>query len=248
MAIEIPARVVVTLKAGLMFGLANVLCVLIFSFAWMHVKADPKVISVTGSAKKPIVSDLIVWSASISVQNPDVVLGYDQLKTSLDKTLAYLKKQGIADDKIFVSSISTSRVMKRDEKGNSTDQLNYFALSQRLTVTSNEVRQVGDVARDATTLIKEGVMIDSDAPEYLYTKLADLKVDMLVAATQDATNRARQIAENSGASLGDVVEARMGVLQINPIHSTEVSGMGNNDTSSYEKEITGVVSARFRLE
>jgi hypothetical protein len=39
----------------------------------------------------------------------------------------------------------------------------------------------------------------------------------------------------------------MGVMQINPIHSQAVSDRGNNDTSSFEKEIMAVVSARFAL-
>lgn len=40
----------------------------------------------------------------------------------------------------------------------------------------------------------------------------------------------------------------MGVMQINPLHSTDVSHSGNNDTSSLEKEITAVVSAKFAVE
>lgn len=91
-------------------------------------------------------------------------------------------------------------------------------------------------------------MLDSAPARYLYTKLADLKVNMLAEATKDATSRAQQIAGNSGASLGPVREARMGVMQINPIHSNSVSDSGNNDTSSYEKEITAVVSAKFALK
>jgi len=40
----------------------------------------------------------------------------------------------------------------------------------------------------------------------------------------------------------------MGVMQINPIHENDVSGSGNSDTTSYEKEITAVVAARFTLQ
>ncbi len=90
-------------------------------------------------------------------------------------------------------------------------------------------------------------MLQSEPPRYLYTKLGDLKIEMLAEATKDATARARQIADNSGAKLGAVREARMGVMQINPAHSTEVSDSGNNDTTSLEKEITAVVSAKFEL-
>jgi uncharacterized protein len=91
-------------------------------------------------------------------------------------------------------------------------------------------------------------MLESDPPQYLYTKLADLKIEMLAEATKDASTRAKQIAENSGCKLGAVRDARMGVMQINPLHSTSVSDAGNNDTTSMEKEITAVVSGRFELD
>ena len=91
-------------------------------------------------------------------------------------------------------------------------------------------------------------MIESAAPSYIYTKLADLKIAMLADATKDATTRAQQIAGNSGSKLGPILDARMGVMQINPAHSYETSDSGRNDTSSFEKEITAVVSARFALE
>jgi hypothetical protein len=40
----------------------------------------------------------------------------------------------------------------------------------------------------------------------------------------------------------------MGVMQINAIHSSDVSGSGVNDTTLRQKEITAVVSARFGLQ
>ena len=70
---------------------------------------------------------------------------------------------------------------------------------------------------------------------------------MLAEATKDATARAGQIACNSGAVLGTVLDAKMGVMQINAIHSNDVSGSGVNDTMSLEKEISAVVTARFAL-
>ncbi len=37
-------------------------------------------------------------------------------------------------------------------------------------------------------------------------------------------------------------------MQINPAHSNEATGSGNNDMTSLEKEITAVVSAKFELK
>ena len=81
----------------------------------------------------------------------------------------------------------------------------------------------------------------------MYSKLSELKIDMLAEATKDATLRATQIVSNANGSLGKLVEAKMGVMQINPKGVTQVSDTGNNDTSSLEKEILAVVTVRFEL-
>ena len=246
--ISLPARVIVSFKAGAVLAVSNILCVIIFSWAWSRVHAEPKAISVTGSAKKVIDSDLIVWSAKLSANDPSLQVAYASLKKSLDKTLAYLDARGIAGPQIEVGSISTSKHHSRDAKGNETDTITSYELSESIQVTGTDIAKIAGAARTVTDLIQEGVMLESESPEYIYTKMGDLKITMLAEATADATNRANQIAVNSGASLGPIVEARMGVMQINALHSSDATGSGVNDTSSRQKEITAVVSARYGLK
>jgi uncharacterized protein len=246
--VNLPAKVVVSLRAGFVLALANILCVGILSWAWIRAKAAPKEISVTGSAKKAIQSDLIVWRARIVTSNASLAAGYDELKVAADKTLAFLKKEGVLDGEMIVSSITPKKHFLKDEKGNNSDKVSSFELTQTVEISSRKVKHVADVARRITALIKDGVMLESESPSFLYTKMSDLKIEMLAEATRDARIRAQQIASNSGARLGAVREARMGVMQINAIHTDEVTSYGVNDTSSYDKEITAVVSAKFFLE
>lgn len=247
-SLSFPGRIVVTLRAGMLLALANIVCVVIFSWAWLQVKAPPKTLGVTGSAKKVIQSDLIVWNCRISASNADLVKAYGALKESLAKTRDYLKAHGVPDEKITVSSVMTMKRFEHDERGNMTDRISSYDLAQSVEVSSTDVGPVAAVARSITDLIQDGVFLESDPPRYLYTKLAGLKIEMLAEATRDATTRAQQIASNSNAKLGALQEARMGVMQINPLHSQDVSDMGNNDTSSFEKEVMAVVSAKFGLE
>ena len=247
-SIPLPTRVIVSLRAGFVLALANIVCVSIIAWAVLRTRATDQVINVTGSAKKTITSDMIVWRAVISASDKDAVKGYEALKHASDRTVAYLKEQGIPDSQVTLTAISTGRNFARDAKGNPTDEVSSYDLSRTVQVSSADGRGVGAIASRASELLKEGIMLESQPPQYLYTKLADLKVEMLAEATKDASVRARQIAENSGAKLGGVREARMGVMQINPLHSNEVSDSGNNDTTSLEKEITAVVSAKFALE
>ncbi|NDC93623.1 MAG: hypothetical protein EB087_07945, partial [Flavobacteriales bacterium] len=71
-------------------------------------------------------------------------------------------------------------------------------------VQSKNVNIIEKTSREVSELIDAGIELNSDAPEYYYTKLAALKLSMIEQATKDAYNRAIKIAENGGGSLGNM--------------------------------------------
>lgn len=260
---SLPSKLVVTLKAGgYLFALANVVCVAILAWAYVSVKLEPKTLSVTGSARKAIVSDLVTWCGTITANDVDLIKAYDTLKNEADKVKAFVVAAGIPESDITLSSITTARHYKKEvvkapagSPGGSsdsptvitTDKVDGYTLTQVISISATNMDKVPVISRNVTSLIKDSVQIDSEAPRYLYTKLSELKINMLGEATKDATARAEQIVSNANGHLGKLVEARMGVMQINPKGVTTTSAEGINDTSSYEKEITAVVSAKFEV-
>jgi hypothetical protein len=174
---------------------------------------------------------------------------YKQISAEMPKVTAYLEKSGIPKDLIKVFSVTTKALHPHDKEGRALeDTISGYLLTQALEVRSSDIAKVGKVAREVTELIEQGVELESHAPEYLYTKLGDLKIQMLAEAARDSRVRAEQIAHSTGARLGTLRSARMGVIQINPADSTEVSNEGNNDTTSEEKDILTVVASTFALE
>ena len=242
-----PTRVIVTFKAGLAFAAANIICVLIAVAAYTHVHKTVNTIDVTVSANRQVNSNLIIWTAAVTAQSPQLAGAYSQLASGTTATLRFLAAHDIPARDIRTSAINISTNFTRDAHGNQTDVVSSYDLTQNVTVTSHAVRHVAAVGRLVTQLIKQGVQVEPSAPQYIYTKLADMKIAMLAAATKDAATRARQIAINSGSHLGKIIYARMGVLQIDPIYSTSVSSEGNDDTTSYRKTIMAVVHAQFQL-
>ncbi len=259
----LPRKIIVSLRAGgAFFAIANVVCVAILAWCYLSVKLEPKTLAVTGSARKAIVSDLVTWSGTIAASNAELVKAYDALNAASEKVRAFLLANGIAERDITFSAISTTRRYKQQVVSPAaagpgapptpptiitTDKVETYTLTQGISISSTDMTKVPAVSRSITSLLKEGVEIDSDAPRYLYTKLSELKINMLAEATKDATTRAEQIVNNANGRLGKLVEARMGVMQINPKGVSATSAEGVNDTSSYEKEITAIVSVRFEV-
>ena len=121
-------------------------------------------------------------------------------------------------------------------------------MTQPVEVRSSAVRQITDVSRQVTELINQDISLVSNSPEYFYTRLADLKIEMLEQATEDAKERASTIASSTGNAIGFMRSARMGVFQITPADSYDVSWCGINSTASLEKRVTAVVRAVFAIK
>jgi hypothetical protein len=213
-----------------------------------EIKGPQNSLSVKGSAKKQITSDLVVWTGSFNTQSPILSDAYKNLKDSEGKVKNYLMKQGIEEKDIVFSSISTSTNYMMLPNGMFSNQIDSYRLFQNVEIKSSDIVKITDISRNATDLINEGVEFQSNVPQYFYTKLADLKIDMIGLATQDAKARAEKMLSATGNKVGKLNSANVGVFQITPLYSGEISDYGINDTSSIEKEITSVVTCDFEVK
>jgi len=234
-------------NGGVALAVGLVLSSLIFGWFYSSSKKGDEAITVTGSARKRITSDLVVWSAGVSSQSLLLADAYKQLADNIPRIKQYLLDKGIPEDQMTVSSISTLTLKRRDSDGNETSEITGYSLSQQIEVRSNDVQKIAQVARESTELINQGILIESKTPQYYYTQIGDLKIEMLGEAAKDAKERAAKIASSTGNSIGSVRSARMGVLQITAADSTDVSDYGVYDTSTIEKDMTAVVNVSFAV-
>lgn len=234
---------------GICIAIATIVSSVILSGGFLKVmKFTREQISVTGSATKEIRSDYIVWKGDFSRRETDLKTAYASLRSDLDKVKAYLTSKGIKDDELTICQVATETVYKKNEKGNDTNDIQGYRLNQGVEIRSNDVGKIDKVAREVTELIDQGIELTSPAPEYFYTKLDELKVEMLAKATENAKQRAESMVKATGNRIGFMRSARMGVFQITPVTSTDVSDWGVNDTTSLDKKVMAVVTVSFAIE
>lgn len=206
-------------------------------------------ISVTGLGSKDFVSDLIVWSGSFHKKNFDLKMAYADLDAAREVVKAYLVGKGIGSDQLIFSAIDIQQEFdnRYDDDGNQISSVfTGYRLQQSVQIESNEVEKVEEISRNVTELINSGIEFYSSNPNYYYTKLAELKIEMIAEATKDAQIRANKIAENAGGSLGALKSADMGVFQIVGQNSAEdYSWGGSFNTSSKNKTASITVNLRY---
>lgn len=157
---------------GVCIAFATIVSSLIFSQGLMKIKRfSEEVINVTGSAEKKISSDYMVWKLDFSRRDLQMTAAYQKLQADFKGVREYLEAKGIKADEIVSSPVNTKVLYKRNEKGNETNDIEGYILSQTLEVRSYDVERVTGVSRQATELINQGIEVISNAPEYFYTKL-----------------------------------------------------------------------------
>jgi uncharacterized protein len=213
-----------------------------------NIRRGDDVIEVTGSAKRPIRSDVAVWRLSVTTPGATLQEASAALAAPTQRVLTFLRENAVADSVLTMGALNPEPVYRLLENGNSTGEVVGYRVTQHFEVRSTDVNGVKALSQRADVLIREGVPVTSAAPEYLYTKLAEVRTQMLADATEDAHRRAEAIARSVGSEVGGVRSARMGVFQITPRNSTDVSDYGINDTSSLEKDITAVVRVSFAVD
>jgi hypothetical protein len=234
---------------GLCIAVATVFSSFVLSGALVKIKKiTSNVIDVTGTSEKNIVSDVAVWRADFSRRASDMNNAFKGLQHDLEIVKAYLISKGINPNDIIISQISTMALYKKNEKGFDTNEIEGYQLNQGIEIRSSDVQKITKISRESTELINQDVQLYSYPPEYFYTKLNELKLQMLVDATQNAKERAENMAKSTGNRIGSMRSAKSGVFQITPANSNAVSDYGVNDTSSLEKKITAVIHVVFAVE
>jgi hypothetical protein len=226
-----------------------IICVIIFSFSIIALKtAQNDYINVTGSATKSFVSDLIVWRGSFSKSAKTSKEAFVKLRNDAAAVRNYLIKNGVNEKDIVFSSIDLNKNYEYEysEDGRVKKTLfSGYTLTQRVTIQSNEVDKIERISRDITELIDLGVEFFSKPPEYYYTKLDELKLDLIAQAAENTKLRAETIVKESGAKLSKLRSASLGVFQITPENSSadSYSYQGSFDVSSKNK--TAFITTRL---
>lgn len=206
-------------------GCITVACILSNAYKYKY-KVNNN-INVTGNAKKDFESDIVKWTAMYSRKSLALSEASDQLSRDRELVRNFLVQQGVNENEIRFDAVNINRefAYHTDENGRSYNTFSGYSLTQQVSVESKDLDKIDNASREISTLISQGLELSSNAPNYYYSKLEDLKLALIGEASQNAKARAENIAQESGSSLGDLIKADLGIFQI--------TGQNDNEDFSY---------------
>jgi hypothetical protein len=239
--------------AGLFLAAGLVLSSVVGTTAWAKIK-NSQFISVKGSARKNITSDLAIWTGNFTCEAETLAEAQRQLKEARSKVENFLNAAGMTNRvfaSIVIEEVHATFSAERGPNGErveSRERTVGYKLKQSVEVRTSEVAHIAQLDSGSTSLVEQGVMFATEKPKYIYTKVGEEKIEMLADATENARARADRIASKGGGTIAGLHSADMGVFQITPLNSVETSWEGMNDTTALEKTITAVVTTTFLLK
>lgn len=228
----------------IILGIALLASAIVWSYSFHAARKPDRVIRTVGSASRRFQTDTVKWTVRVVREAPpqNTAPTYSALRNDLNQIIEHLESQGIAHDNIAVQPLMTNPNYDRE------GQLRGYRLQQSMTVISNAVDTVDQLALNPDPIVSKGIIIEYSHLEYFYSKVDELKHELLGMAADDARQRAQEIASSTSSKIGAIHSARAGVFQITEPFSTEVSGYGIYNTTSKEKDIKITVHAEFNVK
>jgi hypothetical protein len=201
-------------------------------------------ITVTGSAKKPITSNLVRWAVTVSGEAPSAADAARRLAGELVDVRQFFLTGHVPPAAIAPAVVYRETLVER--LPHHQKRVTY-RVSENLDITTRQINVIERVSTRLGSLIERGIDVSAEPLQYISTELKEAKLEVLAGATADARKRADILVHGLGSKLGRMRSTSLGVYQITPRDSTNVSDYGINDTSTRDKDVTAVVSATFAV-
>lgn len=197
---------------------------------------------VKGLAERRVSADRVNWEIVYKVKGAsreEIPSLYKEAEKHQQTIIGLLKENGFDQSEIQLGVLDYEYFEFRDDNQRLVDQTH--TLVGNISVETGKVAQVSKVRTNVNKLIAQGIDIDNQAPAYRFTKLNEIKPDMLREATKNARIAANEFAENAGVDVGGIRSARQGSFFVRD------AGEEYGDTAKIEKDVRVVTTITFYL-
>ncbi|MDC8830187.1 SIMPL domain-containing protein [Alteromonas gilva] len=203
------------LAAGMILGLA--ILGGLGGNAIIAAKQWERSVLVKGLSEREYVADQVIWPIQFVEADNQLTSLYKTMASNSEKVKQYLIEQGISEDAISIGLPEVTDKLAQ-QYGNTNGVKFRYSGIQTVTVYSSQVMQVRGVMQNLTALLAQGVALNTNnynaRTEFIFTRLNDVKPEMIEEATLNAREVAEKFAADSNSQLGKIKRANQGQFSI----------------------------------
>lgn len=204
-------------------------------------------VTVKGFSEREVKADVALWPLQFVVAGDDLAQAQAHLASNLDLARAFLMRHGVAPGEMELQGVRVTDTRASTYQANSATSR--YVINQTLMVRSGKPDEILAASQAVGELVKAGVVLSSGqeygyaGPTYLYTRLNEVKPEMIAEATARAREAAEQFAADSRSGLGGIRRANQGIFQILP--RDEAPGV--QEGSQINKRVRVVTTVEYLL-
>ena len=183
----------------------------------LRIKQFERTVTVKGLAEKEVPADVAVWPIQFTGADNDLVALYAALERGTVKIIRFLGASGFEASEISVAAPQITDKMAQQYGNGDKVELRYTAV-QGVTVYTGKPDAVRVAMNKLVELGKQGIVFSGGgyqgSTQYLFTKLNELKPEMIEEATRKAREVAEKFARDSDSRLGKIKSAQQGQFTI----------------------------------
>ena len=234
--------------AGSIFllGLAVFFCGGQINDGLKHFRSFDRSVTMKGLAQRDVSADLAIWPIAYTETGNDLTELQDLMDARGRTIQSFLKKNGVKDSEVELQQVKVQDLMAQSYRQNNVTAGRYI-LTQTYLVRTDNIEAVSNAAKKLGDLIRQGIVFSqnsSTTPTYLYTKLNEVKPEMISEATKNARKAAKEFAKNSDQKVGGIKYASQGIFQILPRDKTYTLP----ESQQKNKTVRVVSTIQFYLE
>ncbi|KMS60237.1 hypothetical protein V474_00710 [Novosphingobium barchaimii LL02] len=202
-------------------------------------RAD-RAVTVKGLAEREVTADLATWTISYSASAADLATAQSSVDRDTAQIRAFFSELGFPADALQPTGVNVTRAT--DNNG-----IVSFTVRQRVSLRTTDIKRAQNAVRRQFDLVKRGVILEEGSGmAYTFTRLNDIKPEMVAAATNDARAAAEQFAKDSGSQVGAIKNAAQGYFSVEARDGDSGGGWGQSDTPY--KKVRVVTTIDFYLK
>lgn len=210
-------RLSIGLSGGLFIGLGLVVVGVMIYCAAVSFKNAERKVSVRGLSEREVEADMVLWPVVYTQTGNDLQTIHSKLEAKNKIVLAFLTQAGVANEEITVNAAMIVD-LDAERYGANNKGFRYLA-TQIIAVNSSNVSKVVELQRQQNKLLRSNIALSNDryqyATQFLFTKLNDIKPEMIAEATRSAREGAQKFAADSRSKIGSILKATQGQFSIN---------------------------------
>ena len=171
-------------------------------------KMADRTVTVRGVSERDVTANLATWTISFSEEGTTLAPVQASVDEKSRAVRAFFASAGFKPDEISDTATSASSGYDRDRK---EDRV---SVSRSIQLRSWDAMKVRAAYARQSELIRDGVPLSGSNVNYVFTRLNELKPQMIAEANRNARRSAEQFAHDSGAQVGRIKTASQGYFSV----------------------------------